>query len=123
MPDVRRGSRLRVLLSLVLALGARMVYAAPAQMTAELTAVSHCTQHTGRPSSVPAARQCCQVTADADAPATTQAALETPASQPVALPGTVMAAGGVPALPEAAALAVPIRDGPPRYLALRSIRR
>jgi hypothetical protein len=112
-----------VLLALVMALGARLVYAAPAQMAAELTAVSHCTQHTGRPSSVPAARQCCQVTADADAPVTASAALQSPATQPTALPGIVIDAGGIPTLPVSGELVVPIRDGPPRYLALRSIRR
>ncbi|HWP65282.1 MAG TPA: hypothetical protein VNO26_05155 [Candidatus Limnocylindria bacterium] len=113
-----------MLLSLVLALGARVVYAAPAQATAELTAVSHCTQHTGRPSSVPAARQCCEVRADADAPAATPAMPSAPASQLVPLPGVAAAdAAGVLALGEPAEAAAAIRDGPPRYLALRSIRR
>lgn len=114
---------MRVLLSLVLALGMRLVYAVPAQAVVEQAAVSHCTQHTGRPASLPAARHCCQVSTEADAPATTPAVPHLPASHLLALPGILSA---LPALAPCDAPRPTIastRDGPPRYLALRSIRR
>jgi hypothetical protein len=123
MGVVTRRRRLRILLALVLLLGTRVVYAVPAQATAELTAVSHCTQHTGRPSSVPKSRHCCNVTSDADTPATIAASLAVPASHLVSLPGT---GPTVPALSPCDAprsTAASTRDGPPRYLALRTIRR
>jgi hypothetical protein len=112
-----------MLLSLVLLLGTRLVVAVPAQAAAELTAVSHCTQHTGRPSSVPDARRCCDVTSEADTPATVAVSLDLPASHLVAMPGilpvlAVQAPSDAPRL-----IAAATRDGPPRYLVLLAIRR
>jgi hypothetical protein len=123
MGTVTRRRRLRILLSLVLALGTRLVWAVPAQAAAELTAVSHCTQHSGRPSRVPDARQCCNVTADADTPATRPAPALMPASDLVSLPGFLPEPGALLAIEVPRRLVASTRDGPPRYLALLAIRR
>jgi hypothetical protein len=113
-----------VLLALAAMLSTRLVYAAPAQMSAELTAISHCTQHKGRPASVPDARRCCQITADADSPATRVAAGDVPVPQWTALPAIPAAPAIAPAPAPSPNLPVfSTRDGPPRYLSLLSIRR
>ena len=78
MEAVTRRRRMSVLLALAAILSTRLVYAAPAQATAELTAVSHCTQHQGRPATIPDARRCCRITADADSPATRAPAAQAP---------------------------------------------
>jgi hypothetical protein len=119
-----RRQPLRLLVALVLALCARSTYAVPAVVEAELRAVSCCTKHTGKPSTVPDARRCCAITSDADAPATLSGVPATPFPPALAtLPGIVLAP------PIAASSAPPLavtreaRDGPPLYLGLRTIRR
>jgi hypothetical protein len=121
---VTRSRRLRILVALALLVGTRIVYAAPAEVAAELRAVSCCTQHTGQPSSVPAARRCCQVAASAGAQATMSAAPRVPPVPPAVavLPAPPPASVAVLFTSSAAPERVP-RDGPPLYLGLRSIRR
>lgn len=124
MGSVTRRRRMSVLLALAAILSTRLLYAAPAQMEAELTAVSHCTQHNGRPASVPDARRCCRITSDADSPATRVAASNFPATQLTALPA--MAAAPAIAAAPLVPPSLPVfstRDGPPRYLRLLTIRR
>jgi hypothetical protein len=123
MSLVMRRRRLPVLLSLVLALGARVVYAVPLQAAAELRAVSCCTQHTGRPSSIPDARRCCQVASEADTPATMVGSADVPAAHAMPLPGDTWARPAPSPVDMPRGTIVTTRDGPPRYLTLRTIRR
>jgi hypothetical protein len=123
MGVVIRRRRLPVLLSLVLALGARVVYAAPLQATAELRAVSCCTQHTGRPSSVPDARRCCEVTSEADTPATMVGSADVPVAHTMPLPGDTWARPAPSPVDTPRGTIGTTRDGPPRYLTLLTIRR
>jgi len=122
---VTRSRRLRILVVLALLVGMRVVYAAPAEVTAELRAVSCCTQHTGQPSSVPAARHCCQVASIAGTQAMLSATPRvTPPhatfALPVAAPMTsvVRAPTWWDTTPDSAP-----RDGPPLYIGLLNIRR
>jgi hypothetical protein len=121
---VTRSRRLRILVALTLLVGMRVVYAAPAEIAAELRAVSCCTQHTGQPSSVPAARKCCQVATSAGAQATMSAAPRVPPAHTAFALLPTMPLPGIPVLPawRGAPERVP-RDGPPLYLGLLTIRR
>jgi hypothetical protein len=121
---VTRSRRLRILVALALLVGTRVVYAAPAEVAAELRAVSCCTQHTGQPSSVPAARKCCEVASSAGAQAAMSAAPRVPPAQTMFAPLPAPPMPSVAALPawRSAPERVP-RDGPPLYLSLLSIRR
>jgi hypothetical protein len=110
-------------LSLILAMGSRAVYAVPAEAEAELRAVSCCTQHTGRPSSVPDARQCCAISSDADAPAALGAATIVPPSHAMAFPGEILVPTPRILVDGSSAIVNTSRDGPPRYLTLLTIRR
>jgi hypothetical protein len=122
MGVVRRRRSLRVILGIVLALGVRTVVAAPAQITAELRAVSCCSGHLNRPVSVPESRRCCDVSPDAGAPAklTAVQVLDAPPAVllvTVPLPTAVRQAPSVAQTERRSE-----RDGPPLYLGLRSIR-
>lgn len=105
-------------------LAVRVELAAPAFSTAELRAVSHCAAHRGRPVSTADAARCCAVGAPGDRDATMAA------GAPLVAPGATLLAvlpsgldGAPPADPLRPARAAPPRDtGPPRFLALRTLR-
>jgi hypothetical protein len=123
MVVVRRRRILRLVVSLVLMLGVRTVVAAPMQDGAELRAIIHCTQHMGRPVTVPESRHCCQVSSDADAPATLAAAPASPDTGVVAVLAPLPVVFERPWLDSSGQLdRRGERDGPPLYLALQSIR-
>jgi hypothetical protein len=123
MTIVKRRRSVRVLLGLVVALGARTVVAAPMQAEAELRAVSHCSTHMGRPVSLPEARQCCEVSVEAGAPATRGAVPAPEAPVVLVTPRPVLAPQLVRPAPVLPVDARGARDGPPLYLALRTILR
>lgn len=111
-------------MALVLGLATRTVYALPLEVTAELRAVSCCTQHTGQPSSVPDARRCCRIASNAGAGATMTAAPGVPAFHPhVALPATFPVVRDTPHAGFLDERNDAPRDGPPLYLGLLTIRR
>jgi len=107
----------------VLGLALRATAALPVEVAAEIRAVSHCTMHLGRVAGVPESRRCCEITSDADAPATlVQAA---PPIGPDTLPcvvAPVVARPGWPVAVHAGRVVRGERDGPPLHVALRSFR-
>lgn len=122
MQGVTRRRRLGLVAVIVLALGANAAYAVPAQTAAELRAVSHCTRHTGRPATVPDARHCCRVRAEATTPATIAA---TPPLEPpvvLALPAASPASALALAAPSCLERPRRSREGPPLFLGLRTLR-
>jgi hypothetical protein len=122
MTLVKRRRPLRVILGILFALGVRTVVAAPAQVTAELRAANCCSGHLNRPVSVPESRRCCNVSPEAGAPAKLTAAQVLDAPPAVLLATVPLPIAVRQTLSVARTERRGERDGPPRYLGLRSIR-
>lgn len=119
MTPRRHAGRILLLLA---ALTLRVGVSAPQLVAAELTAVSHCTAHSKMPRSVADASQCCQVANAAGDRAVVAAAPLLPPAPPVVAmlprPVDVVVPGSVLVVADAGELQ---RDGPPRYLTLRTL--
>ncbi|HEV7733967.1 MAG TPA: hypothetical protein VGR62_17485 [Candidatus Binatia bacterium] len=119
MTPRRHAGRILLLLA---ALTLRVGVSAPQLIAAELTAVSHCTAHSKMPRSVADASQCCQVANAAGDRAVVAAAPALPPAPPVVAllprPVDVIAPGSVLVVADVVGLQ---RDGPPRYLTLRTL--
>jgi hypothetical protein len=114
--------RAGLILLLLVTTTLRAGVAAPQLVTAEIRAVSHCTAHAKQPRSVADASQCCHVMNDAGDRALMGVAPSLPPAPPaVALMPrsmTVAAPASAVGVVERADLQ---RDGPPRFLALRTL--
>jgi hypothetical protein len=114
--------RAGLILLLLVTLSLRAGVAAPQLAAAELRAVMHCSHGCGTPRSVADAARCCQVASAAGDRALLAASPSLPPAPPaVAMlprPAVVDAPASARLVSERAALQ---RDGPPRFLALRTL--
>ncbi len=114
--------RAGLILLLLVTLTFQVGVAAPQLTADELRAVSHCTEHSKAPRSVADASQCCQVANAAGDRALLGTAPSLPPSPPVAAllprPAAIVAPASTRVLTERADLQ---RDGPPRFLELRTL--
>jgi hypothetical protein len=114
--------RAGLILLLLVTLSLRVGVAVPQLAAAELRAVSCCTEHEKRPRSVADASQCCQVANAAGDRALLGNAPSLPPAPPVMAmlprPTTIVAPASARVVESRADLQ---RDGPPRFLLLRTL--
>lgn len=118
-----RSRRRALLLTVLVAVGLRVVHAAPALAAAQVRAVTCCAAHEKAAPPVREAERCCQIVSNVGDPAVPALA---PALPPLVLLGAIALPDAPPALAATPLLLADVggrATGPPRYLRLRTLLR